>query len=124
MPFGLKNAGDTYQQMVTRMFKDEIGSMVEVYKDDMIVKSKKDERHVMDLNETFEILRQHKLRLNTNKCAFKVSSGNFLGYMITNRGIWVNPDQIKAIEQLALPSTLKDVQKLTRLITTLNHFVS
>lgn len=70
--------------MVTRMFKDNIGSMVEVYKDDMVVKSKKDERHVMDLNETFEILRQHKLRLNTNKCAFKVSSGNFLGYMITN----------------------------------------
>ena len=67
MPFGLKNAGATYQRMVTRMFRDKIGSTIEVYIDN--VKSKKDERHVTNLNETFEILRRHKLHLNANKYA-------------------------------------------------------
>lgn len=80
------------------MFKNKIGSMVEVYIDDMVVKSRKEERHVTNLNETFEILRQHKLHLNANKCAFGVGAGKFLGYMITNRGIEVNPNQIRAIQ--------------------------
>lgn len=84
--------------MVTRMFKNKIGSMVEVYIDDMVVKSRKEERHVTNLNETFEILRRHKLHLNANKCAFGVGAGKFLGYMITNRGIEVNPNQIRAIQ--------------------------
>lgn len=98
IPFGLKNIGATYQRIVTRMFKNKIGSMVEVYIDDMVVKSRKEERHVTNLNETFEILRQHKLHLNANKCAFGVGAGKFLGYMITNRGIEVNPNQIRAIQ--------------------------
>lgn len=84
--------------MVTRMFKNKIGSMVEVYIDDMVVKSRKEERHVTNLNETFEILRRHKLHLNANKCAFGVGAGKLLGYMITNRGIEVNPNQIRAIQ--------------------------
>ena len=83
MPFRLKNAGATYQQ-ITRMFRDKIGSTVEFYINDMVVKSRKEERHVMDLNETFEIHRWHKLRLNASKCAFRVGVGKFLGYMITN----------------------------------------
>jgi len=87
MHFRLKNAEATYQRMVTRMFKDNIESTVEVYIDDIVVKSKKDERHVMDLNETFEILRRHKLRLNANKCAFRVGSRKFLGYIITNEAL-------------------------------------
>ena len=87
MHFRLKNAEATYQRMATRMFKDKIGSTVEVYIDDMVVKSKKDERRVMDLNETFEILRRHKLRLNANKCAFRVGSRKFLGYIITNEAL-------------------------------------
>lgn len=80
------------------MFKNKIGSMVEVYIDDMVVKSRKEERHVTNLNETFEILRRQKLHLNANKCAFGVGAGKFLGYMITNRGIEVNPNQIRAIQ--------------------------
>ena len=98
MPFGLKNSGATYQQMVTRMFRDKIGSSLEVYIDDMVVKSKENQRHVKDLNEMFEILRCHKLLLNANKCAFGVSVRKFLGYMITNQGIKVNPEQIRAIQ--------------------------
>ena len=110
--------------MVTRMFKDKIGSMIKVYIDYMMVKSKRDERHVMDLNETFEIQRRHKLRLNANKCAFGIGARKCLGYMITNRGIEVNPNQMRATQQLSLPSNPKDVQKLTRMIVTPNNFVS
>ena len=94
MPFELKNAGVTYQRMMTRMFRDKIGHMVEVYIDDMVVKSKQEVRHVEDLRGVFEVLRKHRLRLNVEKCTFGVGVGKFLGYLITNRGIKVNPDQI------------------------------
>ena len=87
MPFGLKNAGATYQQMMTRMFRDKIGCTVEVYIDDIVVKSKQEIQHIEDLQGVFEILRQHKLRLNAEKCAFGVGAGKFLGYLITCRGI-------------------------------------
>jgi len=78
--------------MITHMFRDKIGKLVEVYIDDMIVKSKTPEVHVQNLVEVFEILRHHKLRLNANKCAFGMGSGKFHGYMITCRGIEVNLD--------------------------------
>ena len=84
MAFRLKNAGATYLCMVIRMFIDQIKDMMEVYIDDMVVKSKKSEEHVLNLVEVFEILRQHKLHLNASKCAFGVGSGKFLGYMIAN----------------------------------------
>ena len=87
MPFGLKNAGATYQQMMTRMFRDKIGRTVEVYIDDIVVKSKQEIQHIEDLQWVFEILRQQKLRLNAEKCAFGVGAGKFLGYLITCRGI-------------------------------------
>ena len=84
--------------MVTHMFKGLFGKMVEVYIDDMVVKTKEIVRHAYDLMEIFNILRQHKLRLKEEKCAFRVGLGKFLGYMITMRGIEVNPDQITAIQ--------------------------
>ena len=92
MPFGLKNAGTTYQRMMMRMFQDKIGRTVEVYIDDMVVKSKQEGRHIEDLQGTFKVLWQHKLRLNAEKCVFGVGSGKFLGYLITNWGIEINPD--------------------------------
>ena len=92
MPLGLKNAGATYQRMMTRMFRDKIGRMVEVYIDNMVVKSKQEVRHIEDLQGVFDVLRQHKLRLNAEKCAFKVRTDKFLGYLIIGRGIEVNPD--------------------------------
>ena len=97
MPFGLKNAGSTYQRMMTRMFESLLGKNMEIYIDDMVVKSKRTSEHLEDLRAVFEILRGHKLRLNAAKCSFGVGSGKFLGYMVTHRGIEVNPDQIKAI---------------------------
>ena len=69
MPFGLKNTGTTYQRMVTRRFKDQIGDMVKFYIDDMVVKSKKSEEHVPNMVKVFERLRQNKLHLNAGKCA-------------------------------------------------------
>ena len=92
MPFGLKNAGSTYQRMMTRMFKPQSGKSIEIYVDDMVVKSKAVSEHLGDLGSTFNVLRKHKLRLNASKCSFGVGLGKFLGYMVTHRGIEVNPD--------------------------------
>ena len=100
MSFGLKNAGVTYHRMMTRMFREKISHTVEVYIDDMVVKSKEEQGHVGDLTDIFEVLKQHKLHLNADKCAFGVGIGKFLGYMITHRGMEVNPNQISAIEHL------------------------
>ena len=120
MPFGLKNAGSTYQWMMTKMFKPQLGRSIEVYIDDMVVKSKVVFKHVGDLMNIFEILRKHKLHLNTSKCSFSVGSRKFLGYMVTHWGIEVNPDQIKAINSLQPPRNPKEVQKLTGMTAALN----
>ena len=82
IPFRLKNAGSTYQKMMTRMFKPQRSKNIEIYIDDMVVKSKVESEHVNDLENIFEILRKHNLHLNASKCSFGVSSGKFLGYMI------------------------------------------
>ena len=124
MPFGLKNVGATYQWMMTRMFRDKIGRTVDVYFDDMVVKSKQEAQHIGDLVEVFEVLQQHKLRLNADKCAFGVGAGKFLGYLITNRGIEVKPDQIEAMRFLKLLSNPKEVQVLTSMLAALNWFIS
>ena len=109
MPFGLKNTGSTYQRMMIKMFEPQLGKNVEVYIDDMVVKSKLVSGHLVDLANIFEILRRHKLRLNASKCSFGVGSGKFLGYMVTHRGIEVNPDQIRAINSLQPPWNPKEV---------------
>jgi hypothetical protein len=97
---------------------------MEIYIDDMVVKSKLSQNHLEDLMKTFRILRLHKLRLNASKCVFRVGSGKFLGFMVLHRGIEVNPDQIKAIQELRAPRTHKEVQRLTGMIAALNRFIS
>ena len=124
MPFGLKNAGSTYQMMMTRMFESQLGKSIEVYIDDMVVKSKVVSEHVADLGSIFEILREHRLCLNASKCSFGVGSGKFLGYIVTYRGIEVDPNQIKAISSLQPPQNPKEVQKLTGMVAALNQFIS
>ena len=124
MPFGLKNAGSTYQRMMTRMFELQMGKSIEVYIDDIVVKSKLVPNHVRDLGDVFGILRKYRLRLNASKCSFGVGSGKFLGYMVTHRGIEVNPDQIRAIHSLQPLRNPKEVQKLTGMIAALNRFIS
>ena len=124
MPFGFKNAGSTYERMMTKMFEPQLGKSIEVCIDDMVVKSKVVSEHVGDLGVIFDILRKHKLRLNASKCLFGVGSSKFLGYMVTHRGIEVSPDQIKAIHSLQPPRNPKEVQKLTGMIIALNRFIS
>ena len=124
LPFSLKNAASTYQRMMTRMFEPQLGKNIEIYVDDMVVKSKVVSEHLGDLDDTFNVLRKHKLGLNASKCSFGMGSGKFLGYMVTHRGIEVNPDQIKAISDLKPPQNAKEVQKLTGIIATLNRFIS
>ena len=109
MHFELKNAGSTYQRMMTKMFEPQLGKNIEVYIDDMVVKSKVESEHVNDLRNIFEILRKHKLRLNASKCSFGIGFGKFLGYMVTHRGIEVDPNQIRAINNLQPPRNPKEV---------------
>ena len=83
MPFGLKNVGATYQRLVNKMFNNQIGRNMEVYVDDMLIKSKEELTHLNDLRETFATLRQYQMKLNPSKCAFGVASGKFLGFMVS-----------------------------------------
>ena len=124
IPFSLKNAGSTYQRMIMRMFESQLGKNIEIYIDDMVVKSKMVSEHLGDLRTIFEILKKYKLCLNASKCSFDMGSGKFLGYMVTYRGIEVNPDQIKAINNLQSPWNPKEMQKLTEMATSLNRFLS
>ena len=103
-----------------RMFRDKIGRTVKVYIDDMVVKSKQEMQHIDDLKGVFEVLRRHKLCLNADKCAFGVGDGKFLGYLITNRGIEVNRDQIEAVKYLKPSSNPKEVQVPTGMLAALN----
>ena len=89
--------------MITKMFKPQLGKNIEVYIDDVVVKSKVESKHIGDLETIFEILRRHKLRLNATKCSFGVGSSKFLGYMVTHRRIEVDLDQIRAIHDLQPP---------------------
>lgn len=124
MPFGLRNAGATYQRLSTKMFKSQFGKTMEVYIDDMVVKSKVKIDHLANLKETFDILRKYKLKLNASTCAFGFSSGKFLGHLVTKRGIEANPDQIIALQNLQSPKTTKEVQRLTGMAVALNRFIS
>ena len=124
MPFGLKNTGSTYQRMMTRMFKSQLGKNIEIYIDDMVVKSKVVSEHLGDLGNILEVLRKYKLCLNASKCSFGIGSGKFLGYMVTHRGIEADPDQIKVINNLQSPKNPKEVQKLTGMAAALNRFIS
>ena len=124
MPFGLKNAGSMYQRMVMQMFESQIGRNVEAYIDDMVIKSKQIEEHLVDLGEVFSLLREYKLCLNASKCSFGINSGKFLGYMIMHQRIKVNTDQIRAINSLHPSRNPKEVQKLTRMVAALNRFIS
>ncbi|CAA0810386.1 Unknown protein, partial [Striga hermonthica] len=124
MPFGLKNAGATYQRLVDKIFKEQLGRNMEVYVDDMLVKSKDEIDHVNDLKETFMTLRKYGMKLNPAKCSFGVKSGKFLGYMVTRRGIEVNPEKVRAVIEMQPPTKVKEVQILTGRIAGLSRFIS
>ena len=99
MPFGLKNVGATYQRLVTKMFRPLLGSTMEVYIDNMLLKSKQRPDHAAHLQQTFDLLIEYGMKLNPLKCVFGVSAGRFLGFMVTQRGIEANLAQLKTILQ-------------------------
>ena len=124
MLFGLKNAGATYQRLVNKMFQKQLGESMEVYIDDMLVKVVKAELHIVHLAEAFQVLKHYNMKLNPAKCAFRVSAGKFLGFIVNSRGIEENPDKIKAVLNMQLPSNTKEAQCLTRRISALSRFMS
>nr|CAH66280.1 OSIGBa0116O04.2 [Oryza sativa] len=124
MPFGLKNAGATYQCMIQRCFSTQISRNVEAYVDDVVVKTKQKDDLITYLEETFASIRAFRMKLNPEKCIFRVPSGKLLGFMVSYRGIQANPEKINAILNMKPPSSQKDVQKLTGCMAALNRFVS
>ena len=107
MPFGLKNAGATYQRLFNMMFEDLIGKTMEVYVDDMLVKSKQTGDHVRDLDEMFQIFRKCQMKLNPLTCTFDVAFGKFLGFMVNERGIKTNPKKIRTLLNMRSPTKIK-----------------
>lgn len=105
VPFGLKNAGATYQLAMVTLFHDMNHREIEVYIDDMITKFQTEEQHLVNLEKLFERLRKFKLRLNPNKCMFGVRFGKLLGFIVIQRGIEVDPDKVKDIQAMPPPKT-------------------
>lgn len=105
MPFGLKNAGATYQRTMTNIFNDILHNTIECYVDDLVVKTKKRENHLNDLRKVFDRLRKYQLKMNPLKCAFGVTFGKFLGFVVRYQGIEIDPTKIKAIMEMPPPRT-------------------
>ncbi|XP_027171595.1 uncharacterized protein LOC113771181 [Coffea eugenioides] len=124
MPFGLKNAGATYQRLINRLFKNQIGRNVEAYVDDILVKSLATSSFLSDVREVFGVLRDSRMKLNPKKCVFGVTSGKFLGYLVSHRGIEANPDKVKAIQDMSPPRNVREVQRLNGRLAALNRFLS
>ncbi|XP_031387239.1 uncharacterized protein LOC116200536 [Punica granatum] len=124
MLFGLKNASTTYQRLVNKMFTKQLGRTIEAYVDGMIVKCCLASGHCIDLQETFDTLQRYQMRLNFQKCAFRVQFGKFLGLMITQWGIEANPEKVQAFLDMASPRNAHEMQKLTRGLAALNGFLA
>src|SRR3954470_5142765 len=124
MPFGLRNAGATFQRLMHITLGPQLGKNVEAYVDDIVVKSREARTLIQDLEESFQSLHRVNLRLNPEKCVFGVPSGKLLGFLVSHRGIEPNPEKIKAIEDMSPPQTLKEMQKLAGRVTALGRFIS
>jgi hypothetical protein len=124
MPFGLKNARATYQRTMQKCPADQIGCNIHAYVDDIAVMSKKQDDLMADLQETFNNLRKYNMMLNPTKCVFGIPAGQLLGFIVSHRGIEVNPEKIKAILEIFRPNDLKDVQRLTGCMAAVSRFIS
>ena len=124
MPFGLKNAGATYQRAMNTIFHDFIETFMQVYIDDIVVKSVSYEHHLDHLRQSFERMRKHGLKMNPLKCAFFVQAGDFLGFVVHKKGIEINQNKTKAIMEAKAPSSKKELQSLLGKINFLRRFIS
>ncbi|GJV10856.1 reverse transcriptase domain-containing protein [Tanacetum coccineum] len=123
MPFGLRNDGATYQRLVDKAFHKQIGRNLEVYVDDLVIKSRMEDEIVRDIEETFKPLREINKKLNPKKCTFGVEERMFLGYKVNSKGLKVCPDKVHIVLSLPYPKCLKDVQKLNGKLASLNRFL-
>ncbi|GJS47076.1 reverse transcriptase domain-containing protein [Tanacetum coccineum] len=124
MSFGLKNVKATYQRLVDKAFQRQIGRNLEVYVDDLVIKSRMEEEIICDIAETFKTLQQINMKLNPKKCTFGMQEGMFLGYKVNTDGLKVCPEKAEAVLSLPSPRCLKDVQKLNGKLASLNRFLS
>jgi hypothetical protein len=124
MPFSLKNAGATYQRMVDKVFKHQLGRIIEGYMDDMLVKSMTFEQHIRDLREVFEVLESHNMKLNPFKCVFAIWGRKFLGFLVSNRGIEPNLENIQVLLSMTPPMIVKEVQHLIGRLAALKKFIA
>lgn len=112
MPFELINVGSTYQRIVNHVFSDMLGDSMEAYVDDVLEKSRKDVDHEGDLERAFARMKLHNVRLNPTKCVFGINFGKFIGFMVSQRGIEVNPEKLNTIDERRSPTCHKEVQFL------------
>ena len=124
MTSGLKNAGATYQRAMNYIFHDLIGKLVEIYIDDVVIKSTSAGGHLEDLCQVLERTRRFGLRMNPKKCAFGVSAGQFLGFLVHERGIEIGLKSQEAVRTMRPPTTKKELQKLIRKINFVRRFIS
>jgi hypothetical protein len=124
MTFGLKNASATYQRAMNYIFHELIGKIVEIYIDDIMIKSLNHDSHLEDVKRTLECTRKHGLKMNPNKCAFGVSAGEFLGFLVHEGGIEVGKKSMKAIDEVVPPTNLKELQSLLGKINFVRRFIS
>ncbi|KAL0539418.1 hypothetical protein IC582_023630 [Cucumis melo] len=124
MPFGLKNVGATYQRAMQKVFDDMLHKYVECYVDDLVVKSKRRQDHLKDLKVVFDRLRKYQLRMNPLKCAFGVTSGKFLGFIVRHRGIEIDQSKIDAIQKMPRPKSLHDLRSLQGRLAYIRRFIS
>jgi hypothetical protein len=124
MPFGLRNAGATYQRCMNHVFGEHIGRTVEAYVDDIIVKTRKASDLLSDLETTFKCLRAKGMKLNPEKCVFGVPRGMLLGFIVSERGIEANPEKIVSITNMGPIKDLKGVQRVMGCLAALSRFIS
>jgi hypothetical protein len=124
MPFGLRNAGATYQQCMQHVFGDHIGRTIEAYVENIVVKTRKVDDLVDDMRVAFDFLRANGVKLNPEKCVFGVPRGMLLGYIISQRGIEPNPEKVIALKRMGPIRDLKGVQKVLGCLAALSRFIS
>ena len=124
MSFGLKHAGATYQRMAMALLHDMMHNEVEVYVDDMIVKSKDRENHTTNLRKFFERIKEYRLRLNPQKCTFRVTAGKLLEFLVSDRGVEVDPSNIKVILEIPPPKSEKEIKGFLGQLQYISRFIS
>ncbi|GJY82108.1 reverse transcriptase domain-containing protein [Tanacetum coccineum] len=124
MPFKLKNARATYQRLVDTIFKGQMGRNLEAYVDDMVITRKTELEMIKDVEETLMTLKKVNMKLNPKKGSFRIEEGKFLVYIVTSKGIRVNPQKTKAVMNMPSPSNLKQMQWLSDKLAALNRFLS